>query len=147
MKNSGNRVLAEKYARALPADFEVLSDLQHEDFVQEFPQSGEVIRGAENFRRTHESYPGGTPVNELQTVTGTEDRWVIAPTFTFVRMVGAGDTFTAESKASYPDGNDYHVITILEIKDAKVFRARTYFAAPFEAPAWRAEWVEVQKKT
>jgi hypothetical protein len=144
MKNRDPRAIAESYCRALPADFDVLGSLQHDDFVQEFPQSGEVIRGRENFRRAHENYPGGTPLNEVQQLTGTEDRWVMAPTFTFVRLVGGGDTFVAESKARYPDGSDYHVITIIEITDAKVLRARTYFAAPFEAPAWRAGWTETQ---
>ncbi len=147
MKDPDKRAIAERYVKALPANFEVLGELQHEEFVQEFPQSGEIIRGAENFRRTHESYPGGTPTNEVQRITGTEDRWVMAPTFTFVRMVGEGDTFTAESTASYPDGSNYHVVTILELRDGKVVRARTYFASPFEAPEWRAEWTEVQKKT
>ena len=142
MKNSESRAIAENYCRALPANFDVLGRLQHDDFVQEFPQSGEVIRGRENFRRAHESYPGGTPLNEVQQVIGTEDRWVMAPTFTFVRLVGAGDTFVAESEATYPDGSEYHVVTIIEIRDAKVLRARTYFAAPFEAPAWRANWTE-----
>lgn len=139
------RQIAERYARALPADFETLGTLQHDDFVQEFPQSGEVIRGRENFRKAHENYPGGTPGNEVARVTGTEDRWVLTPTFTLVRVTGSGDTFTIESKAVYPDGGRYDVVTLVEISDGKVLRARAYFAPEFEAPAWRAEWVEVAK--
>ena len=142
MKQPDNRTVADSYSRALPAEFEVLITLQHPEFVQEFPQSGEIIRGSENFRKVHENYPGGIPGNEVQRVIGTEDQWVVAPTFTLVKLSGAGDTFTAESKGSYPDGSEYRVVTILEIKDSKVLRARTYFAPEFEPPTWRAEWVE-----
>ena len=147
MNRSDNRSVAEKYCRALPADFDVLASLQHPEFVQEFPQSGETIRGSDNFRKVHENYPGGSPGNEVRRVTGTEDRWTVAPTFTLVRLTGVGDTFTAESSASYPDGSQYQVVTILEIRDAKVFRARTYFAPEFEPPGWRAEWVELAPST
>lgn len=136
MTVTDHRAVAEKYARALPADFDVLTPLQHPEFVQEFPQSGEVIRGRENFRAAHERYPGGSPSNETQRVVGSEDRWVLAPTLTFVRMVGAGDTFTVESKAKYPDATEWDVITILELRDGKIYRARAYFAPAFEAPAW-----------
>lgn len=142
MRQPDNRSTAERYFRALPADFAVLAPLQHPEFVQEFPQSGEIIRGAENFRKTHEGYPGGIPGNAVQRVTGTENRWTVAPMFTLVRISGVGDTFIAESTATYPDGSEYCVVTILELRDAKVFRARTYFAPAFDPPEWRAEWVE-----
>lgn len=147
MTSRDNRALVERYLRGLPADFDVLSDLQHDDFVEEFPQSGELIRGSENFRAIHERYPGGTPDDELQRVTGSEDRWVVAPTLTLVRISGVGDSFTAESKASYPDGSEYLVVTILELKEGRVLRARTYFAPVFEAPSWRAKWVELTNDT
>ena len=31
---------------------------------------------------------------------------------------------------------------ILELKDGRIWRDRRYNAEPFEAPEWRAEWVE-----
>ncbi|HXJ65932.1 MAG TPA: hypothetical protein VNN79_19410, partial [Actinomycetota bacterium] len=57
-------------------------------------------------------------------------------------IVGGGDTFTVEAVGTYPGGATYHVVAILELRDGKVFRGRTYFAAPFEAPEWRAPYVE-----
>lgn len=143
MTSRDNRAVVEKYLRALPTGFDILSDLQHEDFVEEFPQSGELIRGSENFRAIHQRYPGGAPSDELHRVTGSEDRWAMTPTFTLVRISGMGDAFTGESSASYPDGSEYRVVTILEMKEGRVFRARSYFAPVFEAPSWRAQWVEV----
>jgi hypothetical protein len=56
--------------------------------------------------------------------------------------VGAGDTFTALTKARYPDGSKYHVISIIEVRDERIAKVTTFFAAEFEAPDWRAEWVE-----
>lgn len=135
-----SRTVVERYCRALPGEFEVLSTLQHPEFVQEFPQSGEIIRGSENLRAIHERYPGGTPQDEMERITGSEDRWAVSPAFTLVRITGAGDTFTSESKAIYPDGSRYRVVTVMELKDGKVFRARTYFAPEFPPPAWRSRW-------
>ena len=66
----------------------------------------------------------------------------MAATFTPVRLFGAGDTFTALTVARYPDGSEYHVISILELRDQLIWKVTSFFAAPFEAPAWRAEWVE-----
>lgn len=31
---------------------------------------------------------------------------------------------------------------ILELKDGRIWRDRRYYAEPFEAPEWRAQWVE-----
>ena len=39
-------------------------------------------------------------------------------------------------------GHLFDVAMILELKDGKIWRDRRYFAEPFEAPEWRAGWVE-----
>jgi ketosteroid isomerase-like protein len=143
MKELAGREIVERYMRAIPRDFDTLCELQHPDFVQEYPQSGEVIRGRDNFRKANERY--AQVQTETRRVTGTEDRWILAPgwlSLTPTRIVGAGDTFTIETLGTYPGGDTYHVVAILELRDGKVFRGRTYFAAPFEAPAWRAPYVE-----
>jgi hypothetical protein len=31
---------------------------------------------------------------------------------------------------------------INELKDGRIWRDRRYYAEPFKAPEWRAEWVE-----
>ncbi|MDQ3603773.1 MAG: hypothetical protein M3385_07930 [Actinomycetota bacterium] len=33
-------------------------------------------------------------------------------------------------------------VLIFELRDGKMWRDRWYFAEPFEAPEWRAQWVE-----
>ena len=140
--DTSNRQVVERYAAALPADFDALSRLRHADFVEEWPQSGERIRGHASYQAIHESYPGGQPSASGQKVRGSEDKWVLTPSYTPMRIVGSGDTYFIEARISYPDGASAHFVSIVELRDGKVARQTTYFAMPFEAPAWRAALVE-----
>jgi hypothetical protein len=40
------------------------------------------------------------------------------------------------------DGNRIYACEIVDFEDGKFKRSRAYFAEPFEAPEWRAQWVE-----
>jgi len=40
------------------------------------------------------------------------------------------------------DGRIYHVVMIVEFRDGKIVRETRYYADPFDAPEWRAQWVE-----
>ena len=40
------------------------------------------------------------------------------------------------------DSNRMHGCTIADFEDGKIKRMRSYFGEPFEAPEWRAQWVE-----
>ena len=64
------------------------------------------------------------------------------PRFTYGRMIGGGDIFVVEGTMDYGDGVPVSYVGIGEIRDGKVARMTEYFANPFEAPAWRAEFVE-----
>ena len=46
-----------------------------------------------------------------------------------------------EGRSDY-DGRIYHIANILEFREGKIIRETRYYADPFEAPAWRAQWVE-----
>jgi hypothetical protein len=46
-----------------------------------------------------------------------------------------------EARSDY-SGRIYHMVNILEFRDGKISRETRYYADPFEAPAWRAQWVE-----
>jgi hypothetical protein len=39
-------------------------------------------------------------------------------------------------------GNRLNVREVVEFEDGKIKRATGYFGEPFEAPEWRARWVE-----
>jgi len=97
-----------------------------DDFVTEWPQSGERLDKAAAVRMS-ESYPE---------MSGT------SPKFTYKRMLGNEDMFVVEGTIDYGDGIPVSYIGIGELRGDKVARMTEYFANPFEAPAWRADFVE-----
>ena len=97
-----------------------------DDFVQEWPQSGERMT-KEASLRLGEQYAEKT---------GT------SPNFTYKRMLGGGDVFVIEGTIDYGDGVPVSYVGIGELRDGKVAKMTEYFANPFEAPAWRADFVE-----
>jgi hypothetical protein len=144
VSEKSNREVVERCIRAVvERDLDMLDQLRHPDYVEEYPQSGERIRGIKNARAILETYPGGLPPAEKVVVKGGEDQWVTTPIGTLLRITGTGDVYTALFTAVYPgDPRPWHVMGILELRDGKVAKATLVFGAPFEAPAWRAQWVE-----
>ena len=125
------REMAAKFEEALKSgDFSKLSGLIQEyaadDFVQEWPQSGERLSKAASLKMA-ESYPQ---------MSGT------SPKFTYRRMLGGGDIFVVEGTIDYGDGVPVSYVSVNEMRDGKIVRTTDYFANPFEAPAWRADFVE-----
>jgi hypothetical protein len=111
-------------------DFGGLSELTQQyatdDFVEEWPQSGERLTKAATIKMA-ESYPE---------MSGT------SPKFTYKRMLGGGDIFIIEGTIDYGDGVPVSYVGIGELRDGMVSKMTEYFANPFEAPAWRADFVE-----
>ena len=64
------------------------------------------------------------------------------PKFTYKRMLGNQDMFVVEGTIDYGDGVPVSYIGIGELRGDKVAKMTEYFANPFEAPAWRADFVE-----
>ena len=59
MSEQQNRDALERYVEAFERqDLFAIADLMHEDYLEEFPQSGERIRGKQNARTILENYPG-----------------------------------------------------------------------------------------
>jgi ketosteroid isomerase-like protein len=104
-----------------------MDDIASDDLVQEWPQSGERIRGKDNLKRINENYSGAT---------GT------TPKAKLRRISGEGDIRTIEMTIDYGDGTPVSYVGIAEFKDGKLAKMTEYFANPFEAPAWRADFVE-----
>jgi ketosteroid isomerase-like protein len=132
-----------RYAAASAAgDHDALERLRHPDWCTFWPQSGERVRGTRNFAEIAANYPGGLPTIELERIAGTEDRWVVTPGNTVARVAGSGDLWWGEWRMTYPDGKTYWSVTLLELRDGRIWRETTYWAEPFEAPDWRSPWVE-----
>ena len=96
-----------------------------DDYAMEMPQSGERIRGRDNMRAFQEGFPDNVspPSIGIRRVLVRDNLWVVEP------VVDYG-------------GEIVYGAAILELRDGKVWRDTRYFAEPFEAPAWRAQWVE-----
>lgn len=138
-----NEELVHRYTEAtMRHDHAQLESMRHRDWSVLWPQSREVVRGSENFRAIVEHYPGGQPQLLRERVVGSEDQWAISPLGGAYRVAGAGSNWWAEWRMVYPDGRTYWSIALLELRDGKVFRETTFWAEPFEAPAWRSQWVE-----
>jgi ketosteroid isomerase-like protein len=119
------RQVAEKLWKALQVgDWETAAGCLHDDFVQEWPQSGERIVGRDNAIAIEQSFPGGLP------------------TMRFRRTLSGGDLAVLEFELTYADGSRYLGASILEFRDGKVVRETDYYSQPFQAPEWRAQWVE-----
>src|SRR5262245_27781588 len=105
---------------------ELVIEYGTEDFVEEWPQSGERVPRAA-VQKMYESYPE---------MSGT------SPKFTFKRLLTGGDIFVAEGTIDYGDGIPVSYVGIGEISGDKVSRMTEYFANPFEAPEWRKPYVD-----
>lgn len=125
-------------------DWAALDALTHPDFIEEYPQSGERIRGGANLRAILENYPGGITesASRAPEVYGAEDRWVVAPNFSVIKVSGTGDVYTTVISARYPDGSHWFIVSLFRMSDGKMRSATTYFAPDFPAPDWRARFVE-----
>jgi hypothetical protein len=89
---------------------------------EEMPQSGERIRGQDNLRAFRVAYPK-------------------PPTIQPRRLIGAGNLWVVEA-ARTDDGGPVYVVAVIEFRDGRIWRDTRWFGDPFEAPAWRAQWVE-----
>ena len=125
MEERGARQVAEAVWKAISAgDWEAAGGLLHEDYVQEWPQSGERIVGRDNAIAINQHFPGGLP------------------RMRFRRTLAGGDLAVLEVELTYADGSRYLGVSVIELRDGKAVRETDYFAQPFQAPQWRAQWVE-----
>jgi hypothetical protein len=138
-----NEEVVRAYVDALAAhDHDATEALRHPDLTIDYPQSGERIHGPANMRAIEENFPGGLPDGQIDHIVGSEDRWVATPAYTIQRVAGSGDAWWLDGSATYPDGSTWSMVLLLELRDGLIHHATEYYAAPFEAPEWRARWVE-----
>jgi hypothetical protein len=128
-------------------DFAALEAMIHPDYVAEYPQSGERFNGFAAFRFQLEHYPGGgLPAQRYDEksskVLGDEERWAMSPGYTVLPLTGP-DRFTTVTRSVYPDQSHWWIVSILTMKDDKIWHAETYFAPEFEPPEWRKGIVEI----
>ncbi len=123
MNTETNRQLViELWQRIGRFDFAGAGELLHDDFVCEWPQSKERIRGRENFAALNANYPG---------------RWATE----IKRVIVDGDHAASEVSLTW-ENQTVMVVSFYEIRGGKIYREVDYWPEPYAAPEWRAAWVE-----
>jgi ketosteroid isomerase-like protein len=122
-----NRATLERMFKALvDKDWDGLVADFADDFVQEWPQSGERITGSQHCLAIYRNYPGGPPS--------------LVPR----RLTGEGDSWTVETDMRYGD-KAVQGISIFRFRDGKIVSETDYWADPFDPPAWRSQWVSTAR--
>jgi len=118
--------LDQHWAASDANDSETEHLIYHEDAVLDYPQSGERTRGRRNIQGQRASQPS-------------------KKRFSVRRIIGRGDLWVTELILTY-DGKPSYTVSIMEFAGDKVAHETQYFADPFAAPAFRAQWVERMDK-
>ena len=119
-------LVAAFWQRLSDLDFAGAGDLLHDEYLGEYPQTGERIRGRANFVALNAAYPG---------------RWVI----TLERLVCEGDTVATEvtlRNSLDPGRAPETAVSFFTIRDGAIVYERDFWPEPYPAPADRAAWVE-----
>jgi ketosteroid isomerase-like protein len=103
------------------------ADAEHaiyeDDAICDYPQSGERILGRKTLQELRSHHPGKP--------SGFKVR----------RTIGSGDLWITEYTIDY-SGRTVYTVSIMEFRNGKVAHETQYFADPFEALAWRSQWVQ-----
>jgi SnoaL-like domain len=117
------RALDRHWAASAAGDPLAEHEIYHDDAVCEYPQSGEIIHGRHDLQALRSHHPGRPSGFDVRRITGAGNFWV------------------TEYVIAYADKRAY-TVSIMTFRDGKVAHETQYFADPFDAPAWRAQWVE-----
>ncbi len=112
------------WAASASGDLNTEHEIYADDAVCDYPQSGERILGRNNLQALRSHHPGKPAGFELRRLFGSGELWVTEYTIVYL-------------------GRTSYTVSIMEFKDGKVIHETQYFADPFDAPAWRAQWVEL----
>jgi ketosteroid isomerase-like protein len=98
-------------------------DIYNDDAICDYPQSGERILGRRNLQALRSHHPGKPSGFKIKRILGRGDLWITEYTIIY-------------------QGQSAFTVSIMEFHNGKVVHETQYFADPFEAPAWRSQWVE-----
>lgn len=120
-----NKQIVENFwATMATNDFYAAAQLLHDEFTLEWPQSGEIIRGRNNFALINTHFPAN-------------GKWE----FTINAVVAENELVVTD--VSVTDGNRQdRAITFSTIRDGKIWKQVEFWPESYEAPKWRAAWVE-----
>ena len=115
--------LNEHWRASAAEDLNTEHAIYADDAICDYPQSGERILGPKNLQALRSHHPGKPSGFKVK------------------RMIGTGNLWITEYTITYQDRPAF-TVSIMEFNDdGKVVHETQYFADPFEAPAWRSQWV------
>src|ERR1700759_5409696 len=98
-------------------------EIYADEAICEYPQSGERIVGRSNLQALRSHHPGKPSGFKVRRMLGKDELWITEYIITY-------------------QGRPAYTVSIMEFRQGKVVFETQYFADPFEAPAWRRQWVE-----
>lgn len=104
-------------------DINAEHEIYDEDVVCDYPQSGEKIRGRHNLQALRGHHPDKPAGFSVRRILGKENLWITEYIITY-------------------QGKPAYTVSIMEFRKGKVVHETQYFSEPFDAPEWRAQWVE-----
>lgn len=117
----------QRYPTVLDAYWQAVKDreangiegLVTDDFVEDWPQSGERIRGTSAWAAVVSGHPA-------------------YPIVSIRRIVGGGDVWICEADFDYGgEKGVWRICSVLELSGGRIARITQYFGAPFPAAEWR----------
>lgn len=116
-------VLNAHWIASAAGDADTEHSIYDDNAICDYPQSGERIFGRSNLQALRSHHPGKPSGFNVKRILGKGDLWITEYTITY-------------------QGRPSHTVSIMEFCDGKVVHETQYFADPFEAPSWRAQWVQ-----
>jgi hypothetical protein len=148
MPEPTNQEVASRYFEAnMRNDLDALESLRTPDWQLRWPSSGELVPDSAAYRAVHENFPGGYPRFDLVRVMGSEDRYVVTPANTVLRVAGSGDVWIGQARLRYGDGTEWDTVKILELRDGRVHRETDLWSPLMEPPAWRRAFTRPLPRT
>src|SRR4051812_2334223 len=115
-------VLDRHWRASASGDADAEHDIYEDDGIWDYPQSGGGILGGKNLQALRSHHPGKPSGFKVKRIVGSSDLWITEYTIDY-------------------QGRSAFTISIMEFRGDKVVHETQYFADPFEAPAWRSQWV------
>jgi hypothetical protein len=122
-ENQIREALNAHWSASAAGDADAEHDIYADDAICDYPQSGERILGRKNLQALRSHHPGKPSGFNVKRILGEGNLWITE----YIIMYQDQSTFT---------------VSIMEFCDNKVIHETQYFAGPFDAPAWRSQWVQ-----
>jgi hypothetical protein len=116
-------VLKRHWAASAAGDSDAEHDIYADEVTCDYPQSGERILGRSNLQALRSHHPGRPAGFNVRRILGRQDLWITEYTIMYQEHATCA-------------------ISIMEFRSGQVVHETQYFADPFEAPAWRKQWVQ-----